>query len=774
MKFKLIGVDIKEFKGVKSQSYKQVLGCRNSQSNNSQFYDVVAIFGENGSGKTTIAESIKFLFSPGKNKYKNFDIRYWIECIENNQKATIRITLKRGIIDKEKEIFCLTCKSDNCIHASKLRHIIENFQEIAIERESSSLNLYFYHRFSGDRVEFNLNNLKKLLFNITGVKNIENKIQDLIETKKRMERKLTEAEEAEKAIEDKFNKITELILQRLEEVEKYSDSLYSRLNRICDEIIYLIPRRNGNITVETQSYEVIKKDLTNIIKEIESLISSLEERKTKLKTNIHDSEHKKEEYLQKEKKLSEQIEKLENRKRKLENNLHNKDYLLNDDLKKELLEINEDYARLQKEKEELEKRIKDYKEEIVQTFHNLYNICTFHISPKNLDLTNAELQNSNHKELLETYKNYISESENKFKNWKLEVLNKIEKTKLKLDDINHEIDKLVQEVQNKDQEIITLKERLESTQLNIDTLISKKQEKIRKEIGEINEELEKLRESSRDIKNTVNELDNKMRNLKNESEKISRAITKIKIGKNLIDFLLEEDILRQLSKDYKAVINEYRRLKGLIQLSNCLITYQIINLETLRDRILKKLTDYISEKATNYFNFLTEHERFREIKILYEGENFFIKVKDILDNKYKLIREMPDIMNGQAIASLNLSLQVSTLELIKDALEDTFSLLILDDPTQAFDNKRKINFVNFLQKLVNNGIQVVILTFDEVLLAFNNQVEGMIAELLSVPVLVEKINYAITSTNDPIIITESFIEITECKVLHNSEKNAVS
>ena len=139
-----------------------------------------------------------------------------------------------------------------------------------------------------------------------------------------------------------------------------------------------------------------------------------------------------------------------------------------------------------------------------------------------------------------------------------------------------------------------------------------------------------------------------------------------------------------------------------------------------------------------------------------------MKVEDIVaKGSYTLTPEKANILNGQARASLILSLQIASLEMVHSVSEDNFYLLVLDDPTQAYDKKHKKNFCEFIEKVMeNSNIQVILLTFDENLVYFDSEQEepmGFLVERFNIPRLIQNIEYSIEKKGDMIESYESYI-----------------
>lgn len=771
MKFKLASLDIKKFKGVNSEDYKRVLGCNNTLNN--EIADIIVIFGENGSGKTTIAEAVKLLFPSERKNYKEYDVKFQISCFnDNNEQADLQLELQKDIISENEKITCSLCKSNNCPHVSALRSIINNFQRVIMEKESSSLNLYFYHKLSGDRIEFDLNNLKKAIFAVTGLSNIEKKIEKISSERKLLKKELIRLQKDIRNVESKFNTLIDNILKCLNPVSSYNQSLWSRINDALGNFEYLFPKKEGNIHVKTLDYEDFKLKLIAIQNDLKDLLSHIDTQIENLKKSIPDLEKKKKEILRK---INIQIKKLKEFKEKkseLEKLIENEELILTkseQELRNKVFFIDEEYKQLFRSKEELEKKQKDLIEEILSILKDLYNNTIFQISFNEIyTLSSKEIDKNKVLNLLDDILKRISDFEEEFSEWKKNTVYRIKEARNLIENIFKEIHKNRDKIDSINQKLLKIEQEKNLAQQNIDKIISRKKESIRKQINDLDSKIQDVTTLVSELEEKANDKDKKISALKENVEKNLYLKEEISRGIHYISLITDEKFER-IVNSYKTLLLDQKKIEEMIEKNDCVAVHQLNNLEKLKDESLSRITKYLSDKITKYFNFLTDHKRFDKVILDYKGGLFSVKLYDKIDNEERIVENntVSKTLNGQAIAALNLSLQVSTLEMIKGSLDESFSLLVLDDPTQAFDTKRKEKLIRFLEKLANNGTQIIILTFDEKVLSYQeNEPSGLIVTIPKVSRIVERISYVV-KTKDlyPLKEQETFIKVEDCKFL---------
>ena len=769
MIFKISSLDIKKFKGVDSENYRRVLGCNDTSGN--EVADIIAIFGENGSGKTTVAEAMKLLFPNERKNYKEYDVRFQISCFNNNERVNLQLELqKKGKILESEKITCNLCKSDNCLHASSLKNIISNFQQVVMEKESSSLNLYFYHKLSGDRVEFDLNNLKKIIFTVTGLSNIEKKIEKISSEKKLLKKELARFQRGIGNIESKLNTLIDNILRYLDPVSSYNQSLWDRINDVLKDFDYLFPQNEGNIYVKTLDYEDFKSRLIAIQNDLKELLRYIDVQIENLKKSIPNLEREKKEIVSEINTQIKKLNKLKEEKSKLEEHFENEELILTEseqELRKKACFMDEEYKQLLRSKEELEKKQKDLVGKILDILKDLYSNTVFQISFDEIcTLSPDEIDRNKVLDLLDNILKSIVNYEKEFLKWKENTIHKVQETRSLIENVFKELHENRNEIDLINHKLSEIEKEKSLAQQSIDEILSRKKEDIKKQINDLDDKIQNIVRLISEIQEKAKDKDKKISDLKEEIEKSLHFKERINKGIHYISLIVDENF-EKIVNDYKALLLEQKRIEEMVEKNDCIAIHQLNNLEKLKDESLRRITMYLSDKITKYFNFLTDHKRFNKIVLVYQGGKFSVKVYDKIDGKEKIIENdrVSQILNGQAIAALNLSLQVSTLEMVKGSLDESFSLLVLDDPTQAFDTRRKEKLIRFLEKLADNGIQIIILTFDETVLNYQgDEPSGLIVAIPKVSRIVERISYVIkTKDSYPFKEQESFIKVESCR-----------
>jgi len=770
MRFKLSSLDIKKFKGVNSEDYRRVLGCNNTSGN--EIADIIAVFGENGSGKTTIAEAIKLLFPNERKNYKDYDVRFQISCFDDKEQASLQLELQKDIILESEKITCNLCKSDNCLHASALKSIISNFQQVVMEKESSSLNLYFYHKLSGNRIEFDLNNLKKTIFTVTGLSNIEKEIEKISSERKLVKEELARFQKDMRNIESKFNTLVDNILRYLEPVSLYNQSLWDRINDILGDFEYLFPQNEGNIHVKTLDYEDFKLKLIAIQNDLKELLRYIDVQIENLKKSIPELEREKKEIVSRINTQIKKLNKLKEEKSGLVDLLENKELILTEpeqELRKKACFMDEEYKQFFRFKGELEKKQKDLIEKILNIFKDLYSDTVFQISFDEIcTLSPSEIDRDKVLDLLNNILNRIADYEKEFLEWKENTVHKVKETRNLIESIFKELHENRNEINLINRKLSEIEREKSLAQQSIDEILSRKKESIEKQINDLDSKIQNVLKLISEFQEKAKDKDKKISALKEEIEKSLHFKERIDRGIHYISLIVDENF-KKIVNDYKALLLDQKRMERMVEKNDCIVVHQLNNLEKLKDESLRRTTTYLSDKITKYFNFLTDHKRFDKVILIYKGGRFSVKLYDKIDNEERIIENntVSEILNGQAIAALNLSLQVSILEMVKGSLDESFSLLVLDDPTQAFDTKRKEKLIRFLEKLANNGIQIIILTFDEKVLNYQgDEPSGLIVNIPKVSRILERISYVVkTKDSYPFKEQETFIKVESCRFL---------
>ena len=768
MEFKLKELWIKKFKGVNSSDFHRVIGCDQGRS-----YNLIVVYGENGSGKTTVAEAIKCLFFPPMDE--DYEIKYVVEAFDPSGEivSEIEVYLEKGIFGSERRYYCKTCDKNGCRHIETLQTLIENFQEVSWRNESSSISLYFYHQFSGKQIDFDFSVLKDVLFRLTGLRNIEKKIELFKQRREALKGFLKEIDNRQERINETLSRIAQYISEKVD-VLGDSEGYLKELVYVADCVEVLVkekvnvPRLEGTISL------LVEELLPSYISNVES-----EQRELRKKT-VELQELK--EKLEKERRLlNKEKEKILNEIRDCQNKL----YLLEEydatnneiDAKlrkilQEFWEISSRYNEYKKKKEKLEEEISKLEDDINYLFQKFQevidNVPYVGMSKKIIDELNL--------------KDFVIKGEsiqvitdriiNKIEAIYLDLLDGWKNTlRQEISDIFHRMDSIKVKKQAYEEERREIEKELEEIkkqEKNVKEIVEKEimvvKEQIVNKINELKSEEEQLSQRLNDITSKIFDIDRNIEGLESKIKELFDKKREVESLYRLLSAIMESDsvwiknIVEFAEKTREFNDLTRKKVEDLIEIYNVYIQ----DLEQLKEKVLKRILLYLSSKVTEYFRLLTDHKKFRRIEITSQGPSLCVKVEDIVaKGSYTLTPEKANILNGQARASLILSLQIASLEMVHSVSEDNFYLLVLDDPTQAYDKKHKKNFCEFIEKVMeNSNIQVILLTFDENLVYFDFEQEepmGFLVERFNIPRLIQNIEYSIEKKGDMIESYESYI-----------------
>jgi len=632
---------------------------------------IVAIIGENGSGKSSIFEAVFFALF-GADALRKMGLTY--DAIITKGKKAISVELEFEVNGNKYKVIreydggsSAKLYRNNELYAKTVSEVNEAISEIlGVDKDMFLNSIYIKQGEIANLLNLPPSERKEVIGKLLGIEEFEKCYQKMREVISEYEKQLREIEgnlnqkkNYEKELKDKENELSkkekelELIKNKLNkikeefEITKKNYEKWKEKKSLYEKLINKFEERNKALELANNELENLKYDLDEVIKakgilkvykdEYEEYKSLIDEIRV-IEKRLKDLQPTYEEYL----KLSKRLESIEEDIKNLKESINKSKYKDKIDELDEILEnikgnieeienIKELLGELERLYEKLDE-VKKYKK-VANEYKEYYEMYLElekkidEYSKLNLEYTKL-LQNK--KSIENNIKNLICEIEN-IEN-ELDNIN-IEEIKKSLEDIEKKKDKLVQ--------------------------LQKQKEALKQRIGEINNEIksiEKVLEELKDVEGKcplcktpidenkkqglINSYKTQLNNKYNELEDIKRKIIEIEDEiEKINNEIAKEKVLRELETKYyekhknleslKLKLEEFKKELDNIenQINNYIINGKSINelLEEIKSQlneIKDKYNEYMS--AMKYLNSVDEEklkENIRDIKDKVKGWN---------------------------------------------------------------------------------------------------------------------------------------------------------
>ncbi len=515
-------------------------------------------------------------------------------------------------------------------------------------------------------------------------KDLQNQINDL----KDQIKKATSAEAINGIIEKNFKEIIENRIIEYEDQIKGINGKVNQINTDLTEVKKTLGEHDQKINTNKKDIETLQGkvgDLETQEKETKNLVNSLE---NKILTNIEQNflskndfqkkiEELKKDFEGKNDEFVKKLEELENSLKDIGNVVNNtikNEYqnLINntlDNYNKQLNQINTDLAEVKETLGEHDQRINKNKEDIET------------LQGKVGDLETQEKET----------KKLVNSLENK-------ILTNIEQNFLSKNDFQKKIEDLKKDFKGKNDEFVKKLEKLEKSLEELgnvvnntikneyQNLINNTLDNYNKQLSQINNDLTEAKLKIKNHERRITKNEYRTIQLQNEIKEEKEKIKKLEESLNSTDSEKRPEIIKQIEKENKSLIEKYKELSGSLEITqNNLLSLQGIvknnsdNINQLRDA-LKKEEEKRKEEIERLENEINNknNENSEQIESL---------KKDLLAEQKNLLM----VQDSLEFIKNNISQNTTDINTIKDQINNNITVKINENSQQILNLQSDFN-----------------------------------------------------------------------------------
>ena len=610
---------------------------------------VVAIIGENGSGKSSIFEAVFFALF-GADALRRMGLSY-DEVITKGKKAmSVELEFevngnKYKIIREYNGKSSAKLYKNNELFARTVNEVNKAIVEIlGVDRDMFLNSIYIKQGEIANLLNLQPRERKEVIGKLLGIEEFEKcyqKMKDAIdEYKKQLERiigHLNNKHDYEEELKEKENELKEketklkLVKEKLDRVMeefktaekifedwKGKKSLYEKLTNKLEE-------RQRALELANKELENLKYDLNavveakNILRKYKSEFEEYKSLTIDIKTieeRLRDLHPIYEEYLT----LSKKLEAIDEDIKQLEEFIEKSKY------KDKIDKLNEVLGDVGREIEKLEK-IKDYLTELENLYEKL--------------------------EEIERYKKIANEYKEHYEKYM-----QLDKKMEKYNKLNLDYTKLLQNKKSIEDNIKNLKSEIEKLENEINKIDIETTKKSLKAIEEYKNQLEKLQQQKEEIKQRIGEVNNEIKRIKKVLDELKDVEGKCPLCKTPIDSNKKQELINSHRIKLNDKYNELKELHEKIKAIEEKIT--AINKEIRREKELRELETKYYEKLENLKNLKLKLNEYEEElnNIKNQINNYIIDgkpINELLDEIKQELNEIKDEYNNYISAKNYLS-----------------------------------------------------------------------------------------------------------------------